>query len=83
MKYLGIANFVLGMEIKRDHANRKLWLNQRKYVDTILQRFNMDGSKLVKVPIPIGESYLQISVPSNRKKKRTCPMFHMLVWLET
>jgi hypothetical protein len=42
------------MEIKRDCANRKLWLNQRKYVETILQRFNMHGSKPVKVPIPIG-----------------------------
>jgi hypothetical protein len=29
-------------------------LNQRKYVETILQRFNMHGSKPVKVPIPIG-----------------------------
>jgi hypothetical protein len=54
MKNLGVANFILGMEIKRDHANKKLWLNQRKYVETILQRFNMHGSKPVKVPIPIG-----------------------------
>jgi hypothetical protein len=54
MKDLGAANFILGMEIKRDRANRKLWLNQRKYVETILQRFNMHGSKVVKVPIPIG-----------------------------
>jgi hypothetical protein len=54
MKDLGAANFILGMEIKRDHANSKLWLNQRKYVETILQRFNMHGSKPIKVPIPIG-----------------------------
>ena len=54
MKDLGAAKFILGMEIKRDHANMKLWLNQRKYVETILQRFNMHGSKPVKIPIPIG-----------------------------
>eukprot|EP00253_Pinus_taeda_P012555 PITA_12555 len=42
------------MEIKRDRAKRKLWLNQRKYVETILQRFNMQDSKPVKVPIPVG-----------------------------
>nr|AAF65309.1 reverse transcriptase [Picea glauca] len=54
MKDLGAANFILGMDIKRDRANRKLWLNQRKYVETILQRFNIHGSKPVKVPIPIG-----------------------------
>ena len=27
MKYLNDANFILGMEIKRDRANMKLWLN--------------------------------------------------------
>jgi len=54
MKDLGAANYILGMEIKRDRANRKLWLNQRKYVETILQRFNMQDSKPVNVPIPVG-----------------------------
>ena len=41
MKDIGVANYILGMEIKRDQVKRKLWLNQRKYVETILQRFNM------------------------------------------
>ena len=54
MKDLGAANYILGMEIKRDRSKRKLWLNQRKYVETILQRFNMQDSKPVKVPIPVG-----------------------------
>jgi len=54
MKDLGATNYILSMEIKRDRAKRKLWLNQRKYVETILQRFNMQDSKPVKVPIPVG-----------------------------
>jgi hypothetical protein len=54
MKDLGAANFILGMEIKRDRENMKLWLNQRKYVETILQRFNMQECKPIKVPIPVG-----------------------------
>ena len=41
MKDLGAANYILGMEIKRDQEKRKIWLNQRKYVKIILQRFNM------------------------------------------
>jgi hypothetical protein len=41
MKDLDAANFILGMEIKRDRKKRKLWLNQRKYVETMLHRFNM------------------------------------------
>jgi len=41
MKYIDSANFVLGMEIKRDWENKKLWLNRIKYVESMLQRFNM------------------------------------------
>ena len=36
MKDLGSAYYMLGMEIKRDRAKRKIWLNQRKYVEIIL-----------------------------------------------
>eukprot|EP00253_Pinus_taeda_P001764 PITA_01764 len=54
MKDLGVANYILGMKIKRDWEKRKLWLNQRKYVETILQRFNMQDSKPVKVLVPVG-----------------------------
>jgi hypothetical protein len=36
MKDLSASNFILGMEIKRDRKKRKLWLNQRKYFETIL-----------------------------------------------
>ena len=41
MKDLGVSNFILVMEIKRNGADRKLWLNQRKYVETILHMFHM------------------------------------------
>eukprot|EP00253_Pinus_taeda_P024085 PITA_24085 len=54
MKDLVAANYILGMEIKRDRTKRKFWLNQRKHVETILHRFNMHNSKPVKVHIPIG-----------------------------
>jgi hypothetical protein len=36
MKDLGVANFILGMEIKKGQVNMKLWLNKRKYVETLL-----------------------------------------------
>ena len=54
MQDLGVAKYILGMEIKRGRTKRKLWLSQRKYVETILQRFNMQDSKPVKVHIPVG-----------------------------
>jgi hypothetical protein len=41
MKDLGAVNFIMGMEIKRDRATRKLRLNQMKYIETILKCFNI------------------------------------------
>jgi hypothetical protein len=55
MKYLGATNFIMGMEIKRDRATRKLWLNHKKYIETIFKRFNMQDCEPLKVPIPVGE----------------------------
>ena len=69
MKDLGAANYILGMEIKRDRANRKLWLNQRKYVETVLQRFNMQDSKLVNVPIPVGVKLSSEQCPKTQEEE--------------
>ena len=55
-KNLGVARFILGMEIKTDNRKNKIWLKQRKHVETIFQRFSMDGCKSVKVPILVGEN---------------------------
>ena len=41
MKDIGATNLILGMEIKRNSVYRKLWLNKRKYIETILHMFNM------------------------------------------
>jgi hypothetical protein len=82
MNDLGAANFILGMEIERDHTNKKLWLNKKKYVETILQRFNMQESKSIKVPIPIGVKLFAYQCPKTHEYERTCSMFYMLVRLE-
>jgi len=54
MKDLGVANFILVMEIKRDQETRNIWLNQMKCIETILKCFNMQDFKPVKVLIPMG-----------------------------
>jgi hypothetical protein len=53
MKALGVANFILGMEINKDQAARKLWLNQKKNIETILKCFNMQDCKPLKVSISL------------------------------
>eukprot|EP00253_Pinus_taeda_P017285 PITA_17285 len=69
MKDLGVVNYILGMEIKRDWIKRKLWLNQRKYVETILQRFNMQDSKPMKVPIPVGVKLSAEQCPKTQEEE--------------
>ena len=36
MKDIHASNFISGMEIKRNRVDRKLWIKQRKYIETIL-----------------------------------------------
>ena len=74
MKDLGASNFILGMEIKRDQKRMKVWLNQRKYVKTILQRFNMQECKPVKVLIPVG---VKLSVDQCPKTHEEEDMSHV------
>ncbi|GJR88478.1 putative zinc finger, CCHC-type containing protein [Tanacetum coccineum] len=41
MKDLDEASYVIGIEIHRDRANRKLGLSQKAYIERVLNRFNM------------------------------------------
>jgi hypothetical protein len=68
MKDLGATNFILGMKIKRDKIVRNLWLNHRKYIETILKHFNMQDYKPVKVPIPMGEKLTAKQCPKTQEK---------------
>ena len=53
MKDLGAARWILGMEIRRDRVSRKLWLGQSMYVNSILQRFDMQDFRPVFVPLSV------------------------------
>ena len=66
---MGASNFILGMEIKRNCADVKLWLSQRKYVETTLHRFNMQECKPLKVPIPIGVRLFAEQCPKTQEEE--------------
>ena len=51
MKDLGAVKKILGMEIPRDQKVRKLYLSQKKYIEKVLERFGMQGSKLASTPL--------------------------------
>jgi hypothetical protein len=79
MKDIGASNFILGMEIKRDRNRRKLWLNQRKYIETILQRFNMQECKVVKVPIPVGVNLSMNQCPKTQEEEEDMSHVQLVV----
>ena len=70
MKDLSASNLIMGMEIKINSADRKLSLNQRKYFETILHRFNMQECKLVKVPVPVGIRISTKQCPKTQEEKQ-------------
>ena len=69
MKDLGLTKQILGIKVIRDRKCKKLWLSQEKYIEKVLQRFNMAKAKAVSTPLPTS---LRLSVkqsPSNEQEK--------------
>lgn len=54
---LGEIHFVLGMSIKRDRANKMLFINQEKYLESVLNRFGMQDCKPVSTPLEPGVTF--------------------------
>ena len=53
MKDLGVARFLLGIEIRRQE-NGDIFLVQEKYARDVISRFNMKGCKPVSTPLELG-----------------------------
>ena len=51
MKDLGPTKQILGMKIIRDRKKNKLWLSQERYIEKVLERFNMSKVKPVVSPL--------------------------------
>ena len=48
---LGTANWLLGIKISRDFANKTISLSQHAYIDTIIDKFNFTDLKPSSIPI--------------------------------
>ena len=51
MKDLGSARQILGMQTLCDRKAKKLWLLQKKYVEWVLERFNIKYANSVTTPL--------------------------------
>ena len=47
---VGDPNYYVGLEIRRDRENKRIKINQNRYIKTILERFGMTDSKAVRSP---------------------------------
>ena len=77
MKDHGPAKKILGMDITHDRKNRRLWLSQERYVERILERFNMKEAKPVNMPFGGHFKLSKRSFPSIEKKTRKWMLFHI------
>ena len=62
MKDMGEAEFILGVQIRRDRAKRQLYLSQAEYIRTVLERFDMQDCKPVASPMAAGVKLLKADV---------------------
>jgi hypothetical protein len=68
MKYLGAAKHIPRMEIKREKVNRKLWIGQIKYFNSILQIFDMQDYRPLCVSIFVGINLSILDYPTSPSK---------------
>ena len=69
MKDLGPAKQILGMKISRDRSKKLLWLSQERYIEKVLERFNMKDAKSVISPLAGHHKLTSKQCPTSKKEK--------------
>jgi hypothetical protein len=61
---MGEIYWFLNFEIKWDRAARKIFINQKAYIEAMAKKFNLQDSKLTYLPAQPGEVLSNIQSPS-------------------
>src|SRR3954467_8513574 len=69
MKDLGEASYILGIKIYRDRSRRLIGLSQSTYLDKILKKFKMDGSKKGFLPMLQGKTLSKTQSPASVEER--------------
>ena len=62
MKDIVAAKKILGMEIKKDHVQKKLFLYQKEYIQKVSNRFGMISSKIVCTPLTMSICLFELNI---------------------
>ncbi|TXG57650.1 hypothetical protein EZV62_015479 [Acer yangbiense] len=68
MKDLGATQKILGMQIIRDRVAGKIWLSQAKYIQNILERFNVNEAQHVTTPLVAHYRLSALQCPTTEKE---------------
>ncbi|XP_049381203.1 retrovirus-related Pol polyprotein from transposon TNT 1-94 [Solanum stenotomum] len=71
MKDLGQAKQILGMRITRLRDERKIYLSQKKYIECVLERFNMKNAKPIITPFAGHMKLSKKMCPTAREEKES------------
>ena len=67
MKDLGPAQQILGIKIVRDRKAKKIWLLHEKYVERVLENFNIRDAKTVSTSLASHFKLSKNLCPSTRE----------------
>ena len=65
---LGELHWILGIEVRREHENKRILLSQRAYLDSILCRYGFEDIKPVSLPMETSIKLTLAQSPSNMEK---------------
>jgi hypothetical protein len=57
---LGEVHYVVGMHIIRNRERRTISINQRKYLEGVIKKFDMENCKSVSTPLELGRKYEEL-----------------------
>jgi ATP-binding cassette subfamily B (MDR/TAP) protein 1 len=61
MSDLGELHYCLGVEFEKDRANHTITMTQRKYIEEVLKRFNMEECKPIGTPLDVNSKLLKLT----------------------
>ena len=61
----GPIKWFLGFEIKRDRDAKMIVINQRAYIESMVEKFRLTGAKLVSTPMEPGIQFTVDQCPSS------------------
>lgn len=61
MSDLGELKYCLGVEFERDRKARTITMSQKKYIEEVLKRFNMEECKPISTPLDVNVKLLKLS----------------------